>query len=250
MALASDVRRQLGTPARVTVRGTGGPHEFRVVGEAIYPTIEDPVAIGNGAVFTLDGLEQLGMTEIQENDPGFRQVLVRFHDGVDARAVAQDLMARGTDSPNTDAPSFPVPPTEVSQLTQVRALPRVLAGFLAAVAILGVAHALIQTVRRRQVELAVLRSIGFTRGQVARTIAWQAVALAAAGTVVGLPLGIAAGRWTWALVAGSIGVGSDARTPPVAFVAAAVGVALAGIVGSAFGRAAARQRPALALHTE
>src|SRR5262249_15349010 len=84
-------------------------------------------------------------------------------------------------------------PTTVLDLGGLRSLPLALAVFFAFLAIATVAHALVTTVRRRHHDLAVLRSLGFTRHESRAAIAWQSTLLAIAGLVVGLPLGIIAG---------------------------------------------------------
>ena len=60
-----------------------------------------------------------------------------------------------------------------------------------------------------------------------------------------------AGRWSWALFAGSLGVTPGADVPAVAVVAeAAVALLLAVLIAAVPGRTAARVRPAASLRTE
>src|SRR5207244_7935490 len=82
---------------------------------------------------------------------------------------------------------------------------------LTPLAVGALALTLIGSVRRHQRDLAILKTIGFMRGQVFATVAWQATALAVGALVVGVPCGVALGRWTWDLVA--TGVGSV--SPPI-----------------------------------
>src|SRR5207244_3555760 len=63
---------------------------------------------------------------------------------------------------------------------------------------------LFASVRRRRQDLAVLKTIGFTRRQLAATVAWQATVAAIVGSAVGIPLGIALGRWLWTAFARQI----------------------------------------------
>jgi hypothetical protein len=44
-------------------------------------------------------------------------------------------------------------------------------------------------------------------------VGWEATALAAAAMLAGLPLGLLAGRWSWALFAGALGVAGGAEVP-------------------------------------
>ncbi len=77
------------------------------------------------------------------------------------------------------------------------------------------------SVRRRRHDLALLKTLGFTNRQLASTIAWQASVAVGAGTVVGVPLGIALGRSLWELFAQEIDAVPDPSVPllPVAAIA-------------------------------
>jgi hypothetical protein len=68
---------------------------------------------------------------------------------------------------------------------------------------------------------------------------------------LGLPLGIVAGRWSWVLFAGSVGVSGDAAIPMLLVLAAIpVTLLLATAIVAGPGWAAARVRPALILRAE
>ena len=96
-----------------------------------------------------------------------------------------------------------------------------------------------------------LKTLGLVRRQVLGVVEWQAAALAVTALLVGIPLGVLAGRWAWALFAGAAGV-SPVVTVPVPLVLAAipVTVALALLIAAWPGRTAARVRPAAALRAE
>ena len=64
-------------------------------------------------------------------------------------------------------------------------------------AILALALTLTTSVRRRRRDLALLKTLGFTRRQLAATVAAQASIVALLGIVVGVPVGIVAGRSLW-----------------------------------------------------
>jgi ABC-type lipoprotein release transport system permease subunit len=95
----------------------------------------------------------------------------------------------------------PEPLTEIAVLEQVRNLPIALGAFLALLAIGAVGHALATAVRRRSLDIAVLRAVGMTRWQSRWVVVTQATVLAVAGLVFGVPLGIALGRVVWRVVA-------------------------------------------------
>ncbi len=84
---------------------------------------------------------------------------------------------------------------------QVRRLPAALAGLLAVMAALTIAHLLITGIRRRRRELAVLRALGFVPRRVSWAIAWQATTVVMVAVVIGLPLGSPWGA-AWVVVAG------------------------------------------------
>ena len=103
--------------------------------------------------------------------------------------------------------------------------------------------------RRRRHDLALLKTLGFTQGQLAAAVAWQASTAAVVG-MVGLPLGIAAGRWLWTLFAREI-YAVPRPTVPWTVVLVAVGaLVLANVVAAVPGRMAARTPAALALRDE
>ena len=147
-------------------------------------------------------------------------------------------------------------PTAVVDLGHLATMPLVLAVFFGLLACATVAHALVTTVRRRRYDLAVLRSVGFTRRQSRIAIAWQATLLAVAGIVVGVPLGLITGRVIWRLVAEDSPV---AYVPPVEAIAVLVVVPLRVEVGAEVlaqalaagpAHAATRIRPAETLRAE
>jgi predicted lysophospholipase L1 biosynthesis ABC-type transport system permease subunit len=110
---------------------------------------------------------------------------------------------------------------------------------------------LLTGLHRRRRELAVLKTLGLVRSQLLRVAAWQATALAAAALVIGLPLGVLAGRWAWAVFAGSAGVSGVADVPaPLVLLAIPATLALANLIAAGPGWNAARGRPASVLRTE
>jgi putative ABC transport system permease protein len=96
-----------------------------------------------------------------------------------------------------------------------------------------------------------LRALGFNRRQVAETLASEATALSLVAIVLGLPLGIALGRWGWRTVADRLGLVSPSVVPLLATAgAAALLLAVANVVAAVPARRAMRVRPAEALRAE
>ena len=120
---------------------------------------------------------------------------------------------------------------------------------MAAAALL--AQALLSSIRRRNRDLAILKTLGFERRDVRATVAWQATTVAAIGLLVGLPLGVLLGRFAWNLFATELGVVSEPVAPAVsAFLVIPATLLLANLVALLPGRIAARTRPALVLRAE
>ncbi len=225
----------------VRARASRGMVALRVTGQIVLsPEItNEQVKLGTGGVMTLAGAQALSRTPLPVN-----VYLVRLRHPGDPAAIAR--LKR--QFPGVVLPA--VPPPEVRELRGVNGLPLVLACALTLLAVGTIAHTLVTSVRRRRRELAVLKALGFVSRQVRATVAWQATAIAATGLVIGLPLGVAAGRWAWTLLARGFAI----EPVPVisAFVLLSVPAVLlmANVVAAVPARAAARTQPAVVLRTE
>ena len=142
-------------------------------------------------------------------------------------------------------------PDDLVNFGDASAFPAVVVVTLALVTGATLLHTLVTSIRRRRTDLAVLKTIGLSRGQVSRTVAVQATVLAGAALVVGVPLGVVAGRSAWSLVAGQIGFPSEPVVPAGALVAlVAVVLVFANLVAWGPAWVAGRTPPARVLHTE
>jgi ABC-type lipoprotein release transport system permease subunit len=144
----------------------------------------------------------------------------------------------------------PVAPPEVREVKGVNGLPLVLASVLTLLAVGTIAQTLVTSVRRRRRDLAILKAVGFVGRQVRASVAWQATAIAGAGLIVGLPLGVAAGRWAWILLAQGFSIEPVSVISPGLLLAVPVVLLLANAVAAIPARTAARTRPAVVLRTE
>jgi ABC-type antimicrobial peptide transport system permease subunit len=144
-----------------------------------------------------------------------------------------------------------IPARDVENLVRVDTLPLLLATLLAGLAITTLVYTLTSSVGRRNRELAVLKSLGFQRSQLAASVMWQTWTLAFIGFMVGLPLGVIIGRAAWSAVAGNIG---SVQPPVVPADVIAVLVALSALAVTlvAFVPAwlATRVKPATALRAD
>lgn len=142
-------------------------------------------------------------------------------------------------------------PAEIVNYRSMGATPSYLALGVALGAVIALAAALSASVRTRRRELALLKALGFTGRQLAGTIVWQATVIALIGIIVGVPIGIAVGRWLWILFARSIAAVPEPAVPVVSLVLVGVGaLVIANVVAAIPGRVARRTPPALVLRTE
>jgi hypothetical protein len=228
---------------------TVGTEQRTVVGTAIFPGYaeypgQDPTDMDDGAWLTIDGLTAAGQTF------GGRRVLVDVVDGTDPAAAFAEYDAEGLSNEEAIEISDYRPST-VANLERVRTTPLVIALALALLGALAAANALMLSVRRRRGVLAILRSLGFDRRQVAATVAWQATCIAAIAATVGIPLGLVLGRVAWRTMITQLGGVSPAVVPTLAAVAAAVAtLVLANLVAAIPARAAARTPAAAVLRAE
>ena len=141
-------------------------------------------------------------------------------------------------------------PAEIATLDRVRWTPVVLAGLLAALAVATVGHTLVTSIRRRRRDLALLKTLGFRRGQVSATVAWQATTFATVA-LIGLPLGVALGRVLWRALANQLGIVPEVSTPVLALlVAVPFTLVVANVLALVPGWMAGRVKPAVALRAE
>ncbi len=142
-------------------------------------------------------------------------------------------------------------PAQIANYAALSAAPSLLAAGLAAGAVAALFLTLFASVRRRRHDLAVLKTIGFTRRQLAATVAWQATVAAIVGGAVGIPLGIALGRWLWTAFARQIYAVPQPAVPVVSLVLLPLcALALVNLVAALPGWSASRTPAALALRAE
>jgi hypothetical protein len=247
IALGSETMRSAGVGiggiVRVRAWGEGATTAMRVVGRVAMPNLFFSFARpGEGAAITLDWVRQ-----VDRESAGDLAEFVRFAPGVDGGKVIAELS-------RTTPFFFDLPLVQsqrVANLGDIRGIPIVLAGVVALLAAATLAHTLVTSVHRRRRDLAILKTIGFSRRQVSATVAWQATALAAIAVAIGIPLGAIAGRWGWNFFAGQLGVVQVAVVPIVAvLLIAPATLAVANVMAAIPGRLAARTRPAEALRSE
>jgi hypothetical protein len=220
----------------VTLRRGKLSESLRIVGRGVLAGGQDP---GDGAALTFQSLQRV------EPDAVPNAVTAQVAPHTDRRkAVARlsDILV----TTNTTLTPF-----SVGDFGGVSGAPYLIAGLFAAAAAAALAHALVTSARRRRRELAILKTIGFTRRQVFATVAWQATTVASVGLLIGLPLGLAVGRFVWNVFADDLGVVPEVVTPPgLILLTIPATLLLANLIATLPGRIAARTQPAVALRAE
>ena len=221
----------------VVVRRGRRAVSMRVVGQGVVPESEW-VKFGEGAALTFAGFKRVVPDAI------LFQVHLAVAPGA-GREASLGRLERHYDW------AGPARPSSIGDFDGLTGLPALVVALLGASAAAALALTLTTSVRHRRRELAILKTLGFVRGQIFATVGWQATAIAAIGLVVGVPLGVAAGRFLWNLYAEDVGV-VPAAVVPVAATALIVPATLilANLIAAIPGRMAARTQPALALRAE
>ena len=194
---------------------------MRIVGVAVFPSFSRgsfaATDLGSGAAVQAAVLsEPSPQTGCAGRTTCYNFYLLRYRPKADARADGARLQAAVTAAgcpPGSCTVTADQRPSDIRNYTGVRDTPLVLGAVLALLAVATLIHVLLTSVRRRRRDLAVLKSLGLLPSQVLGTVLWQASALAAASLLVGLPLGVLAGRWAWVLFADSAGVAPEGRHP-------------------------------------
>jgi ABC-type lipoprotein release transport system permease subunit len=237
----------------VQVQGPGGrPITIHIVGRMISPSVGDLFTNGMGVGGWVSGAvvheQQANKGSNSSNIPGtvFTLFAVRYARGVSHAAALASLRREFGSTVLRQLPS-----EDVINLQSVDGLPTLLAGLVALLGLATVGNALVSSVRRRGKDLAVLKTLGFFRRQLMYVIVWQATSFSLLALLIGLPLGVVAGRWTWVLVASGIG----STSPPVVSVLGIVIVVpvtllLANVLAAWPGYKAARTVPSAELRTE
>jgi hypothetical protein len=240
-----------------------------IVGTTTMPAIggtgnfaEHP-SMGTGALVSEDVSPAIGKASQQGdpnlNGPGVVLVRLRSRTGTaaglaDMHRVAQLANKAFAADPNTTGDNVQVlnvqHPAEIVNYQSTGATPVVLAVGLAFGAIVALALTLIASVRRRRRDLALLKTLGFTARQLAFTIAWQASAIAVIAVIIGVPIGIIAGRQLWTQFARDINAVPQPTVPTSLLFVTVGALVLANLVAALPARIAATTPAAYVLRAE
>ena len=229
---------------------------LRIVGTATMPTIGEEgshLEMGSGALLAYQ-LIPPGQRNLFHVKPGPNAILIRVKAGANHTAALNSfrrILARLGGKSNGGAMQGVQRPAQIINYGTLGATPGVLGGALAVGAVIALGLTLVASVRRRRRDLALLKTLGFTRRQLANTIAWQSTIAVGLGTVVGVPLGIIIGRFLWDLFAREINAVPAPTVPALSVMLIIIGgLVLANVVAAIPGRIAARTPTSLMLRAE
>jgi ABC-type lipoprotein release transport system permease subunit len=228
---------------------------FTVVGTTVLPPDFNPRGgLGTGAIFSLAGFvghscgtgpgnEACIVSALVGNGGAF---LVRTAPGPEGKAA---LSALGRAYPSQV--NLPQPPTNLVNFGEAVNFPLILGLVVVLFGIGTLLHLLLTSLNRRRRETGLLKSLGMLRRQIAYCVAWQTTTIALIGIVLGVPLGIAAGRLVWSAFATNLGVVADPVMTVALLAAVALGtLVVANVLALVPALIAARARPASLLRSE
>jgi hypothetical protein len=251
---------QVGDTVRVGPAGT----PFTVVGVVTLPSfgvvLTDHPSLGRGAM-----MEEAEMLAIQHFPAYTEATFTRAASGISidsgAPSYPSTLVLDATSSlaaskamtnllaANPDLETggmYALPPQQGAQvldLQQMGGLPLSISLGVALAAVLALALTIAASVRQRRRELALLKSLGMQRRQLRVVVACQTTTILLVAVIVGIPLGIATGRWAWTAFASEIGVVPAPVVPALALTLGALAVLAAGNILASWPAAVAARTP-------
>lgn len=252
------IGRHVGQSVTITINGHAGT--FRIVGRGVFPDFGQgsftPTDLGNGAETTASALagQQAGGPPMGAG-PRYSIVLITFAPGPrQAARVAAFKRAMASYCARVEQSTCVVTdqrPNGITGYASIDRTPEILAVVLAVLGLAVLAQLIVLSGRHHRRDFAILKSIGLLERQMSSITAWQVSTMAVLSLLAGLPLGVAAGRWAWALFAAELGVPAAALTPATAILVIVPAVLLAANAVAYWpGRASARLRPAETLRAE
>jgi len=259
IALGGSVLRQLGLRVgeTVTVGTPSGPHTMLITGSAVFPFFGQgsftPTDAGQGAETTAPVLAPLA-NAANGSVGGYNFVLVNFAPGPARQANIAAFQRAwspfcATIQQNTCLVTDQRPNT-VTNFAAIDATPEILAGVLAILGLAVLAQFILTSARRRRRDFALLKVLGMFRRELSAVAFCQVATVTAVALAVGVPLGIAGGRWAWQLFADQAGLPPSAITwLPVLWMIPAT-LAVAALVALPPARSVARVPAAATLRSE
>jgi MacB-like periplasmic core domain/FtsX-like permease family len=249
------LHKRLGDTVQVRIPGAR-PVTLTIVGTATLPPIgvvgSSHLEMGTGAVLSYRIIPPASR-DLFESTPGPNAILVRTKGGNSPAALASlQAIGRRADIAINGGSVFGVlRPAPILNYGSLGTTPLLLGAALALGAAAALGITLVTSVRRRRHDLAILKTLGFTRGQLATAVAVQASVAAVIGCAIGIPAGIALGRVLWNLFAADINAVPAPTVPGgTVIVIGLLALALAILVATIPGRLAARTTTSQLLRAE
>jgi ABC-type antimicrobial peptide transport system permease subunit len=273
-ATLAQLHKRIGQTVTVTEGGIIPAVTLRIAGTATLPAVGTVLGVhatmSTGALLPVAVIPAAVLHHQFQSLSGPNAIFVRLRPGVNQAAARQRLqqITRQLDrlgrSPQAAAvlgdfvrymnavSLLPVQrPAEIVNYRSMGTVPEILAGGLAAGTLAALALTLTASVGRRRRDFALLKTLGFTRRQLAGAVAWQSSVIAAVGLLAGLPLGIAAGRWLWLLFAHQLSAVPEPTVPVVSIALVALAaLVLSNAIAALPGRRAASTPVATVLRAE
>jgi predicted lysophospholipase L1 biosynthesis ABC-type transport system permease subunit len=243
-----EVRTAGSALTKLTIAGTATMPSIGVVGSS-------HLEMGTGALLSYKLIAPGARNVFDETVPGPNGILVRLKPDANpaaGRASLETIVRKNPQIAGGGGSLLGVErPAEILNYRTLGATPTLLGVALAAGAVVALGLTLVTSVRRRRTDLALLKTLGFTRRQLASAIAWQASVAVGIGCAIGIPLGIVLGRFLWELFVHQINAVPEPTVPALSVVV--IGIAalvLANLVAFVPGRLAANTPTAQLLRSE
>jgi hypothetical protein len=241
----------------VTVTVGGHQQHDRIVGRAVFPDFGQgsftPTDLGLGAETTAAVLQR--QASFTGRGPHYNFVLLRFapgpHRATDIASFTRSMAGFCGTVQQTTCVVTDQRPYGVTTYLAIDGTPEVLAVLLAGLGLAVLGQLIVMSGRRRRRDFAIMKALGLLRRQVRWITAWQVTTMTVLALLIGLPSGVALGRWAWVLFASGLGIAGGTVTP-VTITLLMVPAAILAANAVAFWPAseAARLNPAKVLHAE
>jgi ABC-type antimicrobial peptide transport system permease subunit len=231
----------------VSTAGSGITRTLTIVGIPVFPDFGFGPGLGRGIAITMDGLRAF-YPDVTQNlavgkvTPGTDPVALTGAINAQLPKDFNGILGTYGDIRGTG--------TTIRATLQSGSLPLKLSLLFVFAAFATLIHLLLTSVRRRRRDLAILQTLGFKRGQIVATVAWQALILTGMALAIGIPIGILAGRLAWSAFAYRLGVVPEPVLSTLSAIMIPLVLAVALIVAVGPGLVARRTRPAEVLKAE